>query len=264
VSPAIGEPALSELRFRLRGCLHEPGEAEYADACRLFNSMVERRPRLVARCAAPDDVIAALAFARQHGLSIAVRAGGHSVTGRSLCDDGLVIDMRGMRDVDVDVDRRLARVGGGATWADVDRATQVHGLATTGGRVSTTGVAGLTLGGGSGWLERKHGLACDNLVAAELVTAEGELVRASEDDNPELLWALRGGGGNFGVVTALEFGLHPVGPEVLAGLVLHPASCSGASATSCARRRTSSVWRSPSSPRLPSRMCLRSCTEGRP
>jgi FAD binding domain/Berberine and berberine like len=217
------DTALSELHFRLRSGLYELGDPEYEDACTLFNSMIERRPRLVARCAAPDDVIAALAFARHHGLEVAVRAGGHSVAGRSLCDDGLVLDVRCMRDVDVDPERRLVRVGGGATWADVDRATQAHGLATTGGRVSTTGVAGLTLGGGSGWLERRHGLACDNLIAAELVTASGELVRASEDENQELLWAMRGGGGSFGVVTALELRLHPVGPEVMGGLVLHPA-----------------------------------------
>ncbi len=219
----LPETALSELRFRLGGGLYEPGEPEYADACTLFNSAIARRPRLVARCAAPDDVIASLAFAHEHELEVAVRAGGHSVIGRSLCDDGLVLDLRGMCDVDVDPGRRVARVGGGTIWAQVDLATQVHGLATTGGRVSTTGVGGLTLGGGSGWLERKHGLACDNLVAAELVTAEGELVRATEDENRELLWALRGGGGSFGVVTELEFRLHPVGPEVMAGLVLHPA-----------------------------------------
>jgi FAD/FMN-containing dehydrogenase len=215
--------AKRELGFRLRGALHEPGDPGYADTCTLFNSMIERRPRLVARCAAPDDVIASIAFARDHSLKVAVRAGGHSVIGRSLCDDGLVLDLRGMRDVDVDPQRRVARIGGGATWAEVDRATQAHGLATTGGRVSTTGVGGLTLGGGSGWLERKHGLACDNLVAAELVTSEGELVRASEEENSELLWALRGGGGGFGVLTTLEMRLHPVGPEVMAGLVLHPA-----------------------------------------
>ncbi len=219
----LPDVALSELRFRLRGGLYEPGEPEYADACTLFNSMIVRRPRLVARCAAPDDVIASLAFAHEHGLEIAVRAGGHSVSGRSLCDDGIVLDLRAMCDVEVDCERRVARVGGGATWAEVDRKTQVHGLATTGGRVSTTGVGGLTLGGGSGWLERKHGLACDNLVAAELVTSEGRVVRASEEENRELLWALRGGGGSFGVVTALEFRLHPVGPQVMAGLVLHPA-----------------------------------------
>jgi FAD/FMN-containing dehydrogenase len=217
------QTVLSELRFRLRGGLYEPGEPEYAEACTLFNAMVSRRPRLVARCVAPDDVIASLAFAREHDLQVAVRAGGHSVAGHSLCDDGLVLDIRGICDVEVDPERRVARVGGGAIWAAVDPVTQVHGLATTGGRVSTTGVGGLTLGGGSGWLERKHGLACDNLVAAELVTAEGVLVRASEDENRELLWALRGGGGSFGVVTALEFRLHPVGPEVMAGLVMHPA-----------------------------------------
>jgi FAD/FMN-containing dehydrogenase len=146
--------AVDELRLRLRGGLHVPGDAEYADACTLFNSMIERRPRYVARCAAPDDVIAALAFARSQGLEVAVRAGGHSVTGASLCDDGLVLDVRGMSDVDVDPVGRVARVGAGCTWGELDRATQVHGLATTGGRVSTTGVAGLTLGGGSGgWSE---------------------------------------------------------------------------------------------------------------
>ena len=212
--------SVDELRFRLQGGLHEQGDAYYEDTCTLFNTMVERRPRFVAECVAVDDVVAALAFAREHELPVAVRAGGHSVAGLSLCDDGVVIDLRGMSDVEVDPDRRIARVGGGAIWAQVDRATQAHGLAATGGRVSTTGVAGLTLGGGSGWLERKHGLAADNLVAAELVTADGRIVRASEDENPELLWALRGGGGNFGVVTALELALHPLGPEVFAGLAL--------------------------------------------
>ena len=164
-----------------------------------------------------------------------MRAGGHAVTGRALCE-GVVLDVRGIDFVEVDPVRRVARVGGGATWAQVDRATQEHGLATTGGRVSSTGVAGLTLGGGSGWLERKHGLACDNLLAAELVTADGERVRASATENPELLWALRGGGGNFGVVTALEMTLHPVGPEVLAGIVALPAGARRASC--CARSAT--------------------------
>jgi FAD/FMN-containing dehydrogenase len=212
--------SMDELRLRLRGGVHEPGDARYADACTLFNTMIERRPRLVAECVVGDDVSAALAFAREHGLPVAVRGGGHSVAGLSLCDGGVVLDLRPMADVDVDPERRVARVGGGALWADVDRATQAHGLATTGGRVSTTGVAGLTLGGGSGWLERKHGLACDQLLAAELVTADGELVRASADEHPDLLWALRGGGGSFGVVTALELRLHPLGPAVWAGLAL--------------------------------------------
>jgi FAD/FMN-containing dehydrogenase len=215
------DTTLDELRFRLGGAVYEPGTPEYADTCTLFNSMIDRRPGLVARCAAPDDVAAAVAFARERGLAIAVRAGGHSVAGLSLVDEGLVIDVRGMADITVDPERRVARVGAGATWADVDRATHRHGLATTGGRVSTTGVAGLTLGGGSGWLERKHGLACDNLLAVDLVTADGRLVRASEDEHPELYWAHRGGGGNFGVVTSFEFRLHPLESEVFAGLALY-------------------------------------------
>ena len=209
-----------ELRFRLLGRLHEPGDAQYEDTRTLFNTMIDRRPRYVAECLAVEDVVAALAFARDHDLPIAVRAGGHSVAGLSLRDDGLVLDVRGIAGIAVDPVRRVARVGGGALWAGVDRATQALGLATTGGRVSTTGVAGLTLGGGSGWLERKHGLACDNLVAAELVSWDGRIVRASGEENPELLWALRGGGGSFGVVTSLELALHPVGPEVFAGVAV--------------------------------------------
>jgi FAD/FMN-containing dehydrogenase len=202
--------------------LHEPGSPAYEDACTLFNAMIERRPRYVATCSSPTEVALALGFARELGLDVAVRAGGHSVAGLSLCD-GVVIDVRPMHAIEIDLDRSVARVGGGATWAQLDRATQAHGLAVTGGRVSSTGVAGLTLGGGSGWLERKYGLACDSLVGAELVTASGEVVRASADENPDLLWALRGGGGNFGVVCALELQLHPVGPEILGGLVLHTA-----------------------------------------
>jgi hypothetical protein len=226
VNPMIShtqEAALAELHRRLPGAVHEAGTAEYEEACTLFNSMIERRPAAVARCSGPQDVVAALRFARERGLEVAVRAGGHSVAGLSLVDDGLVIDVREMAGVEVDAERRVARVGAGATWSDVDRATQLHGLATTGGRVSSTGVAGLTLGGGSGWLERKHGLACDNLLAVELVTADGRIVRASEDEQPELLWAHRGGGGNFGVVTSFEFRLHPLPSEVLAGLALYPA-----------------------------------------
>ena len=220
MNPLSTTSSVDELRFRLQGGLHEPGDAYYEDSVTLFNTMIDRRPRYVAEAVAVEDVVAALAFARENELPIAVRGGGHSVAGLSLVDDGVVIDVRGMRDIEVDPERRIARIGGGATWAAVDRATQAHGLAATGGRVSTTGVAGLTLGGGSGWLERKHGLAADNLVAAELVTADGQIVRASDDENPELLWALRGGGGNFGVVTTLELALHPLGPEVFAGLAL--------------------------------------------
>jgi FAD/FMN-containing dehydrogenase len=218
----IHDPALYQLRHALRGHVYDPGELEYEDACTLFNAMVEKRPRHVARCSHPHQVAAALAFARTRGLRVAVRGGGHSVAGLSLVEDGLVIDVRGLSEVVVDPVHRVARIGGGATWAQVDAATQEHGLATVGGRVSSTGVVGLTLGGGSGWLERKHGLTIDNVLAVELVTASGELVRASAEEHPELFWALRGGGGNFGVVTAIELQLHPVGPEVLAGLVMHP------------------------------------------
>jgi FAD/FMN-containing dehydrogenase len=202
--------------------LLHPGEPDYDEARTLFNSMIDTRPAVIASCNSPEDVAAALRLGRERGLAIAVRAGGHSVAGMSLCE-GLVIDVRPMKEVVVDPVGRTARVGAGCTWAEVDRATQAHGLATTGGRISTTGVAGLTLGGGSGWLERRHGLACDNLQSVELVTADGSLVTATEDEHSDLFWALHGGGGNFGVATSFTFRLHPVGPEVLAGLLLYPA-----------------------------------------
>ncbi len=205
------------------GTLIRPADTGYDEARTLFNAMIDKRPAVIAQCAGPEDVAAALRFGREHGLEIAVRAGGHSVAGMSLCDGGLVIDVRPMKAIEVDPRRRTVRAGAGCTWYELDRATQAHGLATTGGRVSSTGVAGLTLGGGSGWLERKHGLSCDNLVSVELVTAGGALITASKDEHPDLFWALHGGGGNFGVVTTLEFQLHPVGPEVLAGLLLYPA-----------------------------------------
>jgi FAD/FMN-containing dehydrogenase len=215
--------AASALERELAGGLLRPGDAAYEEARTLFNAMIDKRPALIAQCAGPEDVVAALRFGREQAMEIAVRAGGHSVAGASLCDGGLVIDVRPMRSIEVDPAAGTARVGGGCTWADVDRATQEHGLATTGGRVSTTGVAGLTLGGGSGWLERRFGLACDNLISVELVTAEGEVITASPDEHPDLFWALHGGGGNFGVVTALEFRLHPVGPDVVAGLLIYDA-----------------------------------------
>jgi FAD/FMN-containing dehydrogenase len=195
-----------------------PGSEGYDEARKVFNAAIDKRPALIARCESVDDVARAIRHARDEGVEIAVRAAGHSVAGMSLVDDGLVIDVRAMNAVAVDPEHRMARAGAGATWSEFDHATQEHALATTGGRVSTTGIAGLTLGGGSGWLERSCGLACDNLVGAEMVTAGGEVVRAGRGQNEDLLWALRGGGGNFGVVTAMEFCLYPVGPMVFGGL----------------------------------------------
>ncbi|HET9565476.1 MAG TPA: FAD-binding oxidoreductase [Mycobacterium sp.] len=195
----------------------------YDDARAVWNGTVDRRPRLIARCSGTTDVAAAVRFARDRELEIAVRGGGHNVAGSAVCDDGIVIDLSAMRAVTVDPVDRTARVQGGALWGDVDHETQRHGLATTGGIVSHTGVGGLSLGGGIGWLMRKHGLTVDNLVEAEVVTAEGDIIRASANDHPDLFWALRGGGGNFGVVSAFRFTLHPLGPTVMAGPVFWAA-----------------------------------------
>src|SRR5581483_10267774 len=184
-------------------------------------------PALVVRCTGAADVIAAVGFARSNDLELAVRGGGHSIAGFSTCDDGLVIDLSPMRSVRVDPAARRAYVGGGALWQDVDHETQAHGLATTGGLISTTGVAGFTLGGGIGWLMRKHGLACDNLVGADVVTADGRLVHASADEHADLFWGLRGGGGNFGIVTSFELALHPVGPVLYAGPIFLPGDAAG-------------------------------------
>ncbi len=195
----------------------------YDEARTLFNAMIDKRPAVIAECGSAADVAAALALAHKEKYDVAVRAGGHSVAGLSTNDDGIVVDVRPMKTINIDPSRRTAKVGAGVTWGEFDRAAQEHGLATTGGRVSTTGVAGFTLGGGSGWAERSWGLACDNLISVDLVTADGRELTASSTQNPELFWALHGGGGNFGVATALEFQLHPLGPIVLAGLMLWPA-----------------------------------------
>jgi FAD/FMN-containing dehydrogenase len=205
----------------LMGVVLRPGDAEYEEARRVWNGMVDRRPAIIARPRDADEVAAAIAYARANGLPLAVRGGGHNAAGLGVCDDGLVVDLALMRHVSVDPSTRTARVGGGATWADFDAAAQAHGLATTGGAISSTGVAGLTLGGGLGWLMRRYGLACDNLLSVDLVTADGRSITASAADNPDLFWALRGGGGNFGVVTSFQFQLHPVGP-IVGGMLVHP------------------------------------------
>jgi FAD/FMN-containing dehydrogenase len=207
-----------------RGRLIGADQADYDIARAVWNGAIDRHPRLIARCIGTADVVAAVRFAREHDLEIAIRGGGHNVAGTAVCDDGIVIDLSAMRGVRVDPGNRRAWVQGGALWGDVDHETQAYGLATTGGIVSHTGVAGLTLGGGVGWLMRKHGLTIDNLLAADVVTADGELLRASEDEHPDLFWALRGGGGNFGVVTSFEFRLHSVGPTVLAGPIFWDAA----------------------------------------
>ena len=215
--------ALAQLRAEFRGQILEPQEAGYDDSRHVFNGMfADRRPRVVLRPAGAADVIRAIGFATMSGLPFAIRGGGHSVAGFSTCDGGIVLDMSSMKGIRVDPERRTVRAQPGLTWGELDRETQAFGLAVTGGRVTNTGIVGFTLGTGSGWLERKLGFACDNLVRADVVTAAGELVTASEDENPELLWGLRGGGGNFGVVTELEFRLAPVGPLVYAGMMLFP------------------------------------------
>lgn len=212
---------VESLADQLRGTVSPPGDEGYDEARTVWNAMIDREPAVVARCAGNADVIAAVNFARDLGLPLSVHGGGHNVAGNAVCDGGVMIDLSPMSEVRVDPERQVARVGGGATLADLDHETQAFGLATTGGIVSTTGVAGLTLGGGLGWLARKHGLAHDNLRAVDIVTADGELVRASEEEYPELFWGIRGSGGNLGVVTSFEFDLHELETEVLAGIVLH-------------------------------------------
>ncbi len=218
-------PGFDSFAKPFSGMLRTPDDGELYETARvLHNSMITKRPALIAQCASSTDVAATIAFARDAGLEIAVRAGGHSVAGMSSTDGGVVIDVRPLDTITIDPNARTARVGSGVTWGQFDRAAQEHGLATTGGRVSTTGVAGFTLGGGSGWIERKYGLACDNLRAVELVLADGTEVRADRSQHPDLFWALHGGGGNFGVATAFEFDLHPVGPLVYAGLLIWSAA----------------------------------------
>jgi FAD/FMN-containing dehydrogenase len=221
---AVDDSALAELKRSLEGEAILPGDPGYDEACKGYNSMTDRRPGVIARCASSGDVAAAIHLARESGLPVAVRCGGHSVAGLSTCDDGILIDLGGMKSIEVDPDAKLVRAGGGVLAGELDRATQEHGLVTPTGRVTTTGVGGFTLGGGYAWISNKWGLACDNLVSAEVVTADGQIVTASKDENDDLLWGLRGAGGNFGVVTSYEFKLFELGPTVLGGLALWPMS----------------------------------------
>ncbi|WP_396612160.1 FAD-binding oxidoreductase [Haloferax sp. S1W] len=219
----IDDAAVREFADGFRGTVLRPDAGDYDDARAVWNGMIDRHPGLIARCAGVADVVRAVNFGRENDLLVSVRGGGHNVAGSAVCDDGLVIDLSEMTSVRVDPEARTAWVEAGTTWADVDHETQAFGLAAPGGVVSDTGVAGLTLGGGIGHLRRKYGLSCDNLRSVELVTADGEYLTASEDEHPELFWGLRGGGGNFGIVTAFEFELHPVGPEVAMCLVFYSA-----------------------------------------
>ncbi len=220
----LGSGAVAELAAALQGGLLTPESAAYDETRAIWNAMIDRRPAVIVRCASADDVVEAVSFAKKHGLLVSVRGAGHNIAGNSVADGAVMIDLSGMNAVEVDATRRTAWAQPGATLGDVDAATQAHGLALPVGINSTTGIAGLTLGGGFGWLSRKHGLTIDNLISAEIVTADGEKVTASAGENADLFWGIRGGGGNFGIVTSFEFNLHPVGPEVLAGLIVHPYS----------------------------------------
>lgn len=220
---AVRASALPELRRAFRGPLVQLGDADYEATRRIWNAAIVRRPALIARCTSVADVVAAVRFAREHELLTAVRGAGHNVSGSALCDGGIVIDLSLLRQVSVDPERRVATVQPGVLLGELDRATQSFGLATPAGINSVTGVAGLALGGGIGWLMRAYGLTCDNLIAADVVTAAGELVRADARTNSDLLWGLRGGGGNFGIVTSFEFALHEVGPQVAAGVIFYRA-----------------------------------------
>jgi FAD/FMN-containing dehydrogenase len=218
----LGEATLAEFKAALRGQLIGPSDPDYDAARRVWNGLIDKHPKLIARCSTGDDVVRAVQFALSHNLQVAVRGGGHNVAGFGTCDDGLVIDLSPMDQVVVDPTTRTARAQSGATWGKFDAATQAHGLATTGGLVSSTGIAGFTTGGGIGWLMRQHGLALDNLLSVEMVLADGRRVTANAHANSELYWGVRGGGGNFGIVTEFTFRLHPVGPLIFGGALFHP------------------------------------------
>lgn len=214
--------AVQKLRTSVSGELLCPEHPKYSEVRKIWNEMIDRRPSVIARCTSTADVVKCVNFARENELLLSVRAGGHNVAGKAVCDGGIMIDLSLMKDISIEPSLRIARAQPGLRLSEFDKTTQAYGLATTLGVVSNTGIAGLTLGGGVGWLARKYGLACDNLLSVEIVTADGKLLKASDSDNEDLFWGLKGGGGNFGIVTSFEYKLHPVGPQVLAGMVLHP------------------------------------------
>jgi FAD/FMN-containing dehydrogenase len=218
----LEDTVVEAFKASLRGALLRPGDVDYEDTRKIHNGMIDRRPALIACCAGVADVLTGVRFAREHDLLVSVRGGGHGMPGFAVCEGGLMLDLSGMKSVHVDPQHRTVRAEAGVTWGEFDHETQAFGLATTGGVVSSTGIAGLTLGGGHGFLMRRYGLACDNLLSVDVVTADGCFLTASEEENEDLLWGIRGGGGNFGVVTSFEYRLHPVGPEVMCCFVLYP------------------------------------------
>jgi FAD/FMN-containing dehydrogenase len=218
----VAQLPTEQLQSTIQGSVIRPGDPEYDESRQIWNAMIDRRPGVIVRCANANDVAVTVGFAREQGLLVAIRGGGHNIAGNAICDDGIVIDLSAMKHVEIDPKAKRARVEPGCTLGDFDAAAQQHALATPLGINSTTGVAGLTLGGGFGWLSRKYGMTIDNLISVDVVTADGKRLRASKDENADLFWAIRGGGGNFGVVTSFEYQLHPVGPEVLSGLIVFP------------------------------------------
>src|SRR5262249_44803576 len=204
-----------------------PGDPGYDEARSVHNGLIDKRPGVIVRARSAEDVVEGVAYARENALELSIKGGGHNVAGLAVTEGGVMIDLSHLNRIEVDADARVVRAGAGVTWAQLNDATQAHGLAVTGGAISTTGIAGLTLGGGLGWLMSKHGLAADNLLSAEIVTADGRILTASEEEHPDLLWALKGGGGNFGVVTQFTYRVHPLGPIVFGGLVAHPIDAAG-------------------------------------
>src|SRR3954468_534872 len=225
--PVLADGSIAELAEGVRGEVIRPVDEGYDAARAVWNGAIDRHPALIVRCAGVADVMRAVEFARSERLVVAVRGGKHSIPGFSTVDGGIVIDLSPMQGIQVDPDARTVQAQGGVTWAGLDHETQAFGLAVTGGLVSSTGIAGFTLGGGSRWLMRKHGLTADNLISADVVTADGRLVHASADENPELFWGVRGGGGNFGIVTSFQYQLHPVGPIAMGGAVIYPGEMAG-------------------------------------